>query len=125
LQSLPSAMAGGQNVAYSDEEEDRPLVNTPDTLTGLEEVPTLSAVPRPHAPHAKERSPLARTVHEHPTGALLLGVGLTLGGAVLAKHFFGSEKQPNRVRPEPTPLSSSQVPTAVARPSRAAIPRAR
>ena len=118
-------MAGGLNVAYSDEEEDQPLMDAPDTLTGLEEVPTLSDVPRPHAPHAKARSPLSRAVHEHPTGALLLGVGLAVGGAVLAKQFLGSAKEPRAARPNPTPPPSSAAPTPQARPTRSAIPRAR
>ncbi len=113
-----------QSVAYSSEEEPEDAV-PPDALqqlTGLEEVPTLAAVPHPHKPRAKG-SPFGRAVHDHPTAALILAAGLTVGGTVLAKHFLGGNKPPQRSPPKPAPQLSSGLPAAP-KPKRA-IPRAR
>ena len=113
-----------QSVAYSSEEELEDAV-PPDALqqlTGLEEVPTLAAVPQPHKPLAKG-SPLGRAVHDHPTAALILAAGLAVGGTVLVKHLLGGDKPQQRSPPKPAPQPSSGLPVAP-KPKRA-IPRAR
>ena len=106
-------MAAKQSVAYSseDEAEDALPQDALHQLTGLEEVPTLAAVPRPREARAKGAS-LGRAVHDHPTATLVLASGLAVGVTLLAKHFLPEKKPPQRSPPKPAPQPSSGLPTA-------------